>query len=1344
MKKLKKRATSLFMAAAVTAGYGVIPVSAVNQDGAAALPNTSYRDGIYQGTGYGYQDGKIVLNVTISGGEIAQVELVSQENQSWWDSEDIPSLFPKIVQSNSAEVNVISGATESSNGVKEAVRDALSKAAAAQDTEVDVTAALGSKVNTENAASIWYGGQQWNVIGYKGEGVASGDENITLLMKGGLGTSAFDTDFDCDYTTSSLHSTLNKLVNGQTVGKLSPFSLSAIEKSAILTRTLETGSYDAEGNCDGISGKPAENELMWLLSTKEALAVDSKLRILDPTNTANKVSTNWWLRSPGSSEYVGATVESNGNVSIAGKSLFNTQAVRPAFHLSADKIAFLTAADAKGDSGVNGLSEVAENTTGAWKLTLKDDARSSFALGDVLVEDNKISVSYTGAQTGDNEYISTVVMDGGTVKYYGRVKALSSEDASGTAEIDLSNVNMTESDKLYVFNEHCNGSQANDFSSALYEVNTTSKDAPVFTQQPASVTVEEGSFVEFKALANGNPEPEYTWQINTGNGWKDIEDAEDYDYSISKVSMAQNGSKFRCIATNSHGTAISNSALLTVTERQLETYNITAEPNVKAWGTVSGAGSYEENEEVTVKATANSGYQFAAWTENDKTVSTDAEYTFTAAGNRDLVAVFEDKNAVGKTDYQQMYEGSDKLKADANSAAANTVWYGGHAWVVVGYQGKGIVSDADTMTLLAANSFGMTEFSEYTEDGSTYYGNEYAKSKLKTAIDNAANDFTDTEKSYVQKRDLTAGSYTNGYPYTDVVKGDEVKDAILWPLSPNELYNDSVQLNSVLKKTGTNWWLRSPGSTDYYAAYIADSGMTVVTGTTVNKQYGVRPAFHLSTDQILFLSDAHSGKNSKDIGATALRAAVGKATDSWKLTMKNDAYTDFATGDILKDGKVLTVSYSGAVTGENKFISAVVKDANGDVKYYGRLKPLAGNDTEGTVDIDLSDVEMKNSDALYVFNEEYNGSYQTDYASDLKKIEVPTDPIAQDTFKFENQSAEKTYGDESFTVTASGAADGSAVTYASSNPEVAAVDAKTGTVTIHGAGSAEITATAAATDTYAQATAKYSLTVKKATAELTVKDQKISVNQELPDLTQKDFYTVTGLLAGDKLDGTIQLSYQKDGKTVTPDTSKAGTYEIAASGAQSKNYEIVYKNGTLTIEKGKDMPFEDVVSGSYYENAVIWAVDKNITTGISETLFAPEMTCTRAQAVTFLWRAAGSPTPKTTTVPFTDVDTQSYYYNAVLWAVENNITKGTDANTFSPEMTCTRAQIVTFLWRTHGSPASNGTNPFTDLNVNEYYNDAVLWAVQNGITEGVSETSFAPDMNCTRGQIVTFLYRAEQ
>ena len=172
-------------------------------------------------------------------------------------------------------------------------------------------------------------------------------------------------------------------------------------------------------------------------------------------------------------------------------------------------------------------------------------------------------------------------------------------------------------------------------------------------------------------------------------------------------------------------------------------------------------------------------------------------------------------------------------------------------------------------------------------------------------------------------------------------------------------------------------------------------------------------------------------------------------------------------------------------------------------------------------------------------------------------------------------------------------------------------------------------------------------------------------------------------------------------------------------------------------------PFLDVSAKEYYAEPVAWAVnhDPQITNGTGPISFSPNATCTRGQVVTFLWRAMGCPEPTSAKNPFVDVQASDYYYKPILWAAENGITDGMDETHFGPNGACTRAHVVTFLWRAHEKPAAETTNPFVDVSAGQYYTDAVLWAVSKNITNGMDETHFGPDSPCIRGQIVTFLYR---
>ena len=362
----------------------------------------------------------------------------------------------------------------------------------------------------------------------------------------------------------------------------------------------------------------------------------------------------------------------------------------------------------------------------------------------------------------------------------------------------------------------------------------------------------------------------------------------------------------------------------------------------------------------------------------------------------------------------------------------------------------------------------------------------------------------------------------------------------------------------------------------------------------------------------------------------------------------------------------------------------------------------------------------------------------------------------------------------------------------------------------------------------------FDVTIAAKAVTVTVLDKRVYVGAAAPDLTKpeegKD-YTVEGLLGGDKLTTIPTLSYDpapkthranKDTKIVASAADAGGNYEISyvpgtlvvvdvpdtgkplephpvntpaqsENGAVSANpkeatrgtnvivsvkpdegcrlgdltvidesgnalevvdrgngqYVFVMPDGAVTIRASfvrdgasETSPFRDVSTDAYYYEAIKWAVDRGVTGGIGDGLFGPNQSCTRAQIVTFLWRAAGSPEPKSAAA-FADVPAGAYYAKAVAWAVENGITTGTSETTFSPNAACTRAQSVTFLFRALGKLTESGET-FRDVPKGSYYEDAVAWAAANGITTGIGGGLFGPNQSCTRAQIVTFLYRAYQ
>ena len=216
---------------------------------------------------------------------------------------------------------------------------------------------------------------------------------------------------------------------------------------------------------------------------------------------------------------------------------------------------------------------------------------------------------------------------------------------------------------------------------------------------------------------------------------------------------------------------------------------------------------------------------------------------------------------------------------------------------------------------------------------------------------------------------------------------------------------------------------------------------------------------------------------------------------------------------------------------------------------------------------------------------------------------------------------------------------------------------------------------------------------------------------------------------------TLAVWYIRDDGSIE---NKGGSYD-AKSGCFV--FETDHLSRYLLVHTEQVMGFTDVPANSWYAGAVAWAVEQGITSGTSDTTFSPNVSCTRAQMVTFLWRASGTPEIGTTS-PFSDVSADAYYYDAVLWAVEQGITGGTGGGKFSPDTPCTRAQMATFLWRANGSTEVTGTTPFSDVSAETYYYNAVLWAYEQNITNGTGGGKFSPDATCTRAQMVQMLKNA--
>ena len=331
--------------------------------------------------------------------------------------------------------------------------------------------------------------------------------------------------------------------------------------------------------------------------------------------------------------------------------------------------------------------------------------------------------------------------------------------------------------------------------------------------------------------------------------------------------------------------------------------------------------------------------------------------------------------------------GADALSKTVNTAAAPTVYFGQNqenrpaAWRVIGYDGNGVTSAQGDMTLLAAGNMGLSKFGTSAA---------YADSDLKAAIDALAEKLTIAENAAVKKRTLTSGSFDGAN--TDCVAGEQVDNAVFRPLSTAEAYAVNQDLRIVDPEHPTwassFWWLRSPGGVYGSAADVDGNSYVDYNGCPVYRGYGVRPAFNLNSDSVLFTSAAVGGK--PDGGLTAVPEYTG---NEWKLTLHDSDRDDFTAKTVLVNGSVLEVEYKNAKVGDNEYISAVIKDADGSISRYTRVVQLDGttNGTRGRAAIDLTGIDMTGK-TLCVFNEQFNGDHKTDYAGALREVKL-TDEI---------------------------------------------------------------------------------------------------------------------------------------------------------------------------------------------------------------------------------------------------------------------------------------------------------------------------------------------------------------
>ena len=525
------------------------------------------------------------------------------------------------------------------------------------------------------------------------------------------------------------------------------------------------------------------------------------------------------------------------------------------------------------------------------------------------------------------------------------------------------------------------------------------------------------------------------------------------------------------------------------------------------------------------------------------------------------------------------------------------------------------------------------------------------------------------------------------------------------------------------------------------------SGMTVTLDNTSLKYNGNTQTVNVTSVDTLTAADydVTSGTSGKDVGNYTV-TVTGKgnykdtAKATWKITPATLTVTPVANQSKKfkeADPTDLTYNCSGNVSGQTPAFS-------------GKLNREAGENA-GMYAINLGDLALNDNGTFKASNYTLQLS-PTSVKFEIKKAAAPTPadiPVSQKYTVTTEQS--KDIGNGGMPT------DAGTLTYSAGSPSVTTGTATVSNFTVDDAGMVKYTITGGA----AGAVIKLPVVIESTNyADATV-NVVITLTKPSSSGGSGGSYTPGYTISVDKTEnGSITVSPKSasKGDTVTITVKPDKGYELDTLKVLDKNgdaLKLTEKNGKYSftmpaskvtvkgsfVEEAPEQIFADVPVDAYYYEAVKWAAEKGITGGVGNDLFASNQPCTRAQIVTFLWRAAGSPEPKTMS-SFADVPADAYYAKAVAWAVENGITGGTGDGKFSPDATCTRAQSVTFLYRANGSPAVSGSAEFSDVAADAYYADAVAWAAKNGVTGGIGGGLFGSDNNCTRAQIVTFLYRS--
>ncbi len=1223
------------------------------------------------------------------------------------------------------------------------------------------TDALSQNVNTATAPTVYFGQDHennpaaWRVIGYDGNGVASSQGDMTMLAAGTMGVIPFaDIILYNEYAPSNLKTAIDALAE----------KLTTEENAAVKKRTLTSGSYNGE-NTDCVAGGQVDNAVFWPLSTKEAIAVNNDLRALDPAHP-NWVTSSWWLRSPGSETFYVAIVSSDGSVQYSGVSIRkknNHLTVRPAFNLNLNSVLFASAT--VGGKPDGGLTPIPEYSGNEWKLTLLDSSRS-FAVTEKTADaapDDTVTLHYDGATTGISEYISAIIADSSGARYYGRVAQPTAE--SGTVEIKIPSDLAPGSYTLKVFSEQYNGGYNTDYASKFTDIALTVENQPdeQFTLTPGGRYYFDLSAMNIPGTANSNlPDSTlhyvpftYAGTVNAYKLTSETATTEDSaqqnkyphslfiaDYNVTfNVDWNQLNEKQMIFGTpytsygvnytmrapsagsqSNNGTDDSSTRGIpksnewdAILDKANQDWKDNTSGYIKNW-----SGKYSFGQDNYANAyRAYRGYfsaRFWGWSL--------ASTRHPDLGFRPVLELPTDL-AADSLKVVEVRLGGTKIPGETGNWI-NIIVKKGESFTAPSADGLPRPNDVSPDTPM----WWTDGNGNYYKPGSTVPADvsmiyplwggfglllDRGDGAVEVTPDNYTDIFGDGSASFVLPK---------GETFDDLINYYQLNEAARHKIYSTGKYGENIFPNLKLK----NAELTSVTLNRRYIEQVSPFFITLDGKNTIGSLSGVR-------GRSMTLSILGGGT-----------LALNSISD-FGIYAQNDVSVTIA--DALNVGRLYMFSGSLTVTDDTQ---AVTLGDTFDGYYPLNVRVFAGNSAQDAVEVTGWQLSPE---MLALYQRFYAGETLTnDENSTLKKAikdqwdvirtKLSGKPYARFTQawdvtyqpgtngKGDGVTDVKFYGDaltlrdklftrSGYTQVGWATADGGEKIY-----DLSGVYTTDAALTLY-----PVWTRSSSGGSSGSSSPSYAVTVPDKTEHGTVtanrryaeKGDTVTIT-----VTPDSGYVLETITATDKNGNDLKLTDKGNGKyTFTMPGSKV---EVKAT--------FMEDNSVLNF-------FYDVPNDAYYYEAVKWAAEKGVTSGIGNSLFAPNQPCTRAQIVTFLWRAVGSPVVNYL-MPFTDVDEGAYYAEAVRWAASTGIVTGLTETTFGTDSVCTRAQAAAMIYRCAQAQGKGFTGawmfhlPFTD--VPEWAYESVAWCYMNSVTMGVSETSFAPGNDCTRAQIVTFLWRA--